>query len=238
MTRPPLVLVPGLDGTALFFYRQIPPLSRRFDVRCFPLPDDPGCTMESLVAELKGHVDEASAEKVFLCGESFGGALSLSFALAHPDRLAGLVIVNSFPYIRQRLRIRLGPALLKILPWGTMSLVRRFTQSRLHTTHTSAEDLREFHERARAIGRMGYIRRLEILLTYDVRKRLHEIDVPTLFLAADEDHLVPSVVEARRMAARMPRASWKVLEGFGHIVMINHDFDLLEHIESWLAARG
>jgi 3-oxoadipate enol-lactonase len=237
-----LILVPGLDGTALLFYRQAPILARRFHVETFPLPDNPSCTMESLVAELKETVDliarDRGEERVFLCGESFGGALSLSFALRHPERLAGLVILNSFPYIRQRVRIRLGPALLKIMPWGAMPLVRRFTESRLHSSHTLPEDLEEFHRRTRAIGRRGYIRRLELLRGYDIRDELHRIDVPTLFLAADEDHLVRSVAEARFMAARMPRATVRVLEGYGHVCMIHHDFDLLEHMEPWLGTNG
>jgi pimeloyl-ACP methyl ester carboxylesterase len=237
-----LVLVPGLDGTALLFYRQTPILARRFHVETFPLPDDESCTMVSLVAELKETVDriarEREEERVFLCGESFGGALSLSFALRHPERLAGVVILNSFPYIRQRVRIRLGPSLLKLMPWGAMPLVRRFTESRLHSSHTRPEDIEEFHRCARAIGRRGYIRRLELLREYDIRDELHRIDVPTLLLAADEDHLVPSVAEARFMAARMPRATVVVLEGFGHVCMIHHDFDLLEHVEPWLGTNG
>jgi pimeloyl-ACP methyl ester carboxylesterase len=181
---------------------------------------------------------ERGEEKVFLCGESFGGALSLSFALRHSEKLAGLVILNSFPYIRQRVRIRLGPPLLKLMPWGAMPVVRRFTESRLHSSHTLPEDIEEFHRRARAIGRRGYIRRLELLREYDIRDELHRIHVPTLFLAADEDHLVPSVAEARFMAERMPRAEVRVLEGYGHICMIHHDFNLLEHVEPWLGGWG
>jgi pimeloyl-ACP methyl ester carboxylesterase len=233
-----VVLVPGLDGTALLFYRQTPILSRRFHVEAFPLPNDEACTMESLVAALKDTVDrlarERGEDRVLLCGESFGGALSLSFALRHPERLSGMVILNSFPYIRQRVRIRLGPALLKVMPWGAMPAVRRFTESRLHSAHTRREDIEEFHRRTRSIGRRGYIRRLEILRDYDIRNDLHRIEVPTLFLAADQDLLLPSVAEARFMAARMPRATVRVLEGYGHVCMIQEDFDLLSHLDPWL----
>ncbi len=238
MSEGTLVLVPGLDGTALLFYRQTPILSRRFHVQTFPLPDDSACTMETLVGDLKDTVDRVARERgenrVLLCGESFGGALSLSFALRHPERLSGMVILNSFPYIRQRIRIRLGPPLLKLMPWGAMPAVRRFTESRLHSSHTRREDIDEFHRRTRAIGRRGYIRRLEILRDYDIRNELHRIEVPTLFLAADQDHLVPSVAEARYMAARMPNATVRILEGYGHVCMIHDDFDLLAHVDPWL----
>lgn len=235
MSKKIIVLVPGLDGTALFFYRQIPLLSKKFRVVTFPLPDDPECTMHSLVGELDAVIAGLAPDAdVFLCGESFGGALSLSFALEHPHLLKGLVILNSFPRVRQRVQLRLGPPLLKAMPWAAMSLVRRFTEWKLHTSTTLDEDLREFHDKSRAIGRSGYIRRLEILQSYDIRSRLEEIDVPALFLAAAEDHLVASVEEARYMVDRMPRASMKVLPGYGHICLIHHDFNLLELVEPWI----
>lgn len=229
-----ILLVPGLDGTALLFYRQIPLLERRFRVETFPLPNDSDCTMDSLVADLLAWVEGQDADRILLCGESFGGALSMSFALAHPERLSGIVIVNSFPVIRERLKIRAAPLLLRLIPWGAMRLVRRLTRSRLHSPHTNEEDLREFLERSRAIDREGYIRRLEILQEYDIRDQLAELQVPALFLAGDRDQLVPSVPEARFMADRVPDGTLKILEGYGHICLIDHDLDLLEYVGPWL----
>ncbi|KAB2843079.1 alpha/beta hydrolase [bacterium] len=235
---PTLILVPGLDGTALLFYRQVPLLSRRFHVLTFPLPDDPACTMDSLVASLREVIDKIAAERgeerVLLCGESFGGALSLSFALAHPDRLRGLVILNSFPKIRKPFQLRVAPTLLRWMPWGAMPLVRRFTESRIHSPHALPEDLAEFHQRLRWVGKRGYIRRLEILRTYDITERLPEIETPALFLAGELDRLVPSVREAEFMSRRMPNASMVSLRGYGHVCMINHDFNLLDYILPWL----
>lgn len=230
---PTLVLVPGLDGTALMFYRQIPLLARRFNVVAFPLPNDASLGMAELVADLATLLDEVAGPDVVLCGESFGGALSLSFALAHPDRLQGLVVLNSFPVIRQRWKLYLAPLALRALPWGAMPLVRRFTEARLHSPHAQPDDLREFHERSKQIGKEGYIRRIEILRHYDVRDTLVALKPPVLFLAGDRDELVPSVAEAHFMAARAPRASVEVLEGYGHICMINHDLDLLDTIGPW-----
>lgn len=231
---PKIVLVPGLDGTALLFYRQIPLLAERFDVVAFPLPDDPDMTMQDLVADLRRLIDEISQGPVILCGESFGGALSMSFALAHPECLNGLVIVNSFPYVRARAKLRLAPPLLRAFPWGAMPLVRRFTESRLHSPHALSEDLHEFRERSKQIGRLGYIRRLEILRSYDIRENLAKIETPTLFLAGDLDRLLPSADEARFMAERVPNSTLHVLEGYGHICLINHDLNLLEYVGPWL----
>jgi pimeloyl-ACP methyl ester carboxylesterase len=236
--RPPVILVPGLDGTALLFYRQIPLLAHAFDVVAFTLPDDPRSTMSGLVDDLNRLIGEVSGCGALLVGESFGGALAMSTALAHPESVQGLVIVNSFPWLGQRLRLRLAPAVLRALPWGAMPLVRRFTERRLHSSHALGEDLAEFRQRSRAIGREGYVRRLELLRRYDIRQRLGALAAPTLFLAADEDRLVPSVHWGRYMAARVPRSELVVLRGYGHVCLVNHDLDLLELIEPWWRAVG
>ena len=50
--------------------------------------------------------------------------------------------------------------------------------------------------------------------------------VPTLFLAADEDHLIPSVEQATFMLAQMPSARMRVLHGHGHGCVLAPDLDL------------
>ena len=119
-----------------------------------------------------------------------------------------------------------------LAPVGLGFLWYGASRNRRCTPRTRAK---EFHDRSRAIGRTGYIRRLEILRSYDIRDRLPEIETRTLFLAADQDHLVASVDEARTMATRMSNASVKVLEGLRHICLVSHDFDLRSVIEPWLA---
>lgn len=235
---PTIILIPGLDGTALLFYRQVPLLAKRFHVLTFPLPNDSRCTMASLVENLRQAISEVTKlrgeERVMLCGESFGGALSLSFALSHPEMLSGLIVLNSFPVIRKRMQLRIAPPVLKAMPWGAMRLVRRFTESRMHTSHTLPEDLDEFHQRMRWVGREGYIRRLEILQSYNIQDQLAQIRTPTLFLAGECDRLVPSLKEAQFMASRMPQATAVILKGYGHICLINHDFNLLDYVLPWL----
>lgn len=231
----PLVLVPGIDGTALLFYRQEPLLRRSFEVVTFPLPDESRVTMDDLVERLAEFCADVSDQGVMLVGESFGGALGMSTALAHPDRVKGLVIVNSFPWLSRRWQVWLAPYLLRLIPWAAMPLVRAFTESHLHSRHALPEDLAQFHVRARSIGKEGYIRRLELLRHYDVRDRLPSLEPPTLFLAGNEDRLVPSVHWGHYMKARVPTAELTILDGYGHLCLINHDLDLLDHIGPWWA---
>jgi len=231
----PLVLVPGMDGTGLLFYRQVPLLAGRFDVTTHRLRDS-AVHLTELVDELHAQVEAAGRGRpVTLVGESFGGALSLSYALAHPDRIARLVILNSFPFFAPQARLWLGYHLLRATPWGVMHVMREFTAWRMHSPHTGREELRRFHQLMRATTRQGYLSRLLMLREYDVRSRLPEIAAPVLFLAADRDHLVPSVAQARLMASLTPRATLRVLAGHGHICLIAPDIDLGAILGEWMA---
>lgn len=230
----PIVLVPGMDGTGQLFYRQVPRLARSYAVATYALRDTAE-SMEELVGDL-AHVVDAVAPadgRVTIVGESFGGALALSFALEHPDRVGGLVVLNSFAHFTPQFRLHLAIAGLQTMPWGMMGLVRRLTGWRLHSRHTHRDELRRFMELTAQASRVGYINRLRILTAYDVRERLQEIEAPTLFLAAEQDHLIPSVAQAEYMAARVPAAVVRILAGHGHICLIAPDLDLAQILDEW-----
>jgi pimeloyl-ACP methyl ester carboxylesterase len=235
----PLVLVPGLDGTGLLFYRQVPLLERRYRVATHRHRDD-ARHLDELVADLHARIVGMTSahERVTLVGESFGGALSLTYALAHPEHVARLVIVNSFPYFAPQARLRLGRVLLGATPWGVMRIVRRLTAWRMHSRHTTRAEIRQFHELMRATTRRGYLSRLAMLREYDVRGRLAELAVPVLYLAADGDTLVPAVEQAALMTSLTPHASMRVLSGHGHICLIAPDLDLGVLLEDWVAGPG
>ncbi len=228
-----IVLVPGMGGSDRLFYRQAPLLAERYCVATYALRDA-AASMDELVQDLSAVIDAAAPQgRALIIGESFGGALALSFALRHPEKVSALVTLNSFPCFLPQGRLRLAIAGLHLMPWGAMRLVRRLTASRLHSRHTHQADIRKFFELTRDLSKEGYIGRLRMLQQYDVRSRLSEIRVPALFLAAEQDHLVPSVAQARFMAERVPNASMRVLDGHGHICLIAPDLDLAEMLDSW-----
>jgi pimeloyl-ACP methyl ester carboxylesterase len=228
---PPLVLVPGMDGTGQLFYRQVPLLARRYRVATYRLRED-GAGMHVLVDDLAAVIRGLSPDggPAVVVGESFGGTVALSFAIAYPQLVRRLVILNSFPYFKPRARLRLAIFALQSVPfpWQVMSIVRRLTAFRLHSRYTHRREIRRFMELTAGTTRGGYLSRLRILEGYDVRPRLREIVTPTLFLASERDHLVPAVQQAREMAERVPGAAVRVLAGHGHICLIAPNIDLEE----------
>lgn len=233
-----LILVPGIDGTGRLFYRQIPSLERDFVVTPTRLRDDAG-TMADLVADLDAEVTRvAGTGRVTLLGESFGGALSLSYALAHPDRVERLVVVNSFAHFGSPARLWLAYQLLRATPWEAMRVVRQLNSGRMHSPQTERDEIRRYLDLMRATTRQGYLSRLRILRDYDIRAHLPSIAAPVLYLAADRDTLVPSVEQARLMSTLTPSATMRVLEGHGHSCLIAPDLDLAAILSEWLGRRS
>lgn len=231
---PPLIYIPGLDGTGLLFYRQIRSLALRFRVITFRLRDE-ARDMGTLVSDIAAHLDRVVPDgtPAIVVGESFGGALAMHFALAHPERVARLVILNSFARIAPTLKLHLAIAGISVIPWRTMQLVRRLTAWRLQSPHTHKDEIARFLLLTSGTTKHGYLNRLRILTRYDMRARLAGLRSPTLYLAADQDHLIPSVREARFMSTRAPAATMRVLAGHGHGCFLAPDLDLDVILREW-----
>jgi pimeloyl-ACP methyl ester carboxylesterase len=194
-----------MNGTPELFYRQLPLLERSYRVVTYALRDDAG-SIDALASDLAMIVESAAPadQRAIIIGESFGGTVALTFALRYPERVEALTILNSFAHFTPQVRLRMALVGLRLLPWGAMSLVRHLTAFRLHSSHTHRAEIRRFIALTGNAGRPGYINRLRLLKRFDVRDRLCDIRCPVLLLAAEEDHLVPSLEQAKFMAARFP----------------------------------
>lgn len=223
-----------MDGTGELFYRQVPLLEKSYSVATYALRDD-ATNMEVLADDLRQVIEQAAPleKRAIVMGESFGGTVALSTALLYPKHVSALVVLNSFPYFAPQFRLRLAVAGISLVPWGAMSLVRHATSFFMHSRHTHRDELKKFLELTARTTRAGYRNRLEILKKYDVRERLGEIQCPTLFLASENDNLIPSVAQARLMAKRMPSATVRVLSGHGHVCLIAPDLDINRILTEW-----
>lgn len=231
---PAIVLVPGMNGSGDLFYRQIPLLAGAYRVATYTLRDD-AASHDVLADDLAGIIETLVPQerRALVVGESFGGTIALATALKHPERVAGLVILNSFPFFTPQVRLQMAIAALALMPWNAMPIVRRLTAFRLHSRHTHGAEIGRFLELTAKATRDGYVNRLKLLTQFDVRTELGRISMPTLFLAAEYDHLVPAVAQAEYMAARVPSSTMRVLEGHGHICLIAPGLDLAVILREW-----
>src|SRR5262249_39308707 len=103
----------------------------------------------------------------------------------------------------------------------------------LHLDGVVSADRKRAQQIMRAVSREGYLRRLELIEEFDILNRIHEICAPTLFIAGDKDLLIPSAIEAHRMASAMPNATTKIVEGAGHACLLGSRVSLENLLIEW-----
>lgn len=103
--RPAVVLLHGLvaDNLSSWYYTIANPLALDADVYLYDLRGhgrsempDSGYSIAENVADLVALLDEWGLDRpVHLVGNSFGGAIALATAIAHPDRVASLLLIEA-----------------------------------------------------------------------------------------------------------------------------------------------
>ena len=102
-TGPPLVLAAGLGGNTSRWAAQVPVFSQRYrfitwDLRGHGRSDSPPRRdqygLEVSAEDLRALLDHLEIEKAFVGGTSMGGGIA-RFAVAHPRRVAALLIADS-----------------------------------------------------------------------------------------------------------------------------------------------
>jgi pimeloyl-ACP methyl ester carboxylesterase len=219
---PPIVYVSGIEGTGKLFYKQAADLELDHTVISFPLRGEGRYEMGRLVEDLAGVVRAASIDKATFVAESFGGLLTMATALEYPTLFERLILVNTFPYFTQRLRINLGVLLFSLLPYQMIRAHRtRNARHVLFTSDVSEEERRLFREHTSSIPYEGYVSRLRIIRDTDLRSRLDEIKIPSLVVAGTADRLIDSVSAAKFMVEKLPRARLKLLKDTGHTALLS-----------------
>jgi pimeloyl-ACP methyl ester carboxylesterase len=106
---PPLLLSHGYGATSAMFAGNVAALaaSRRvvtWDLRGHggsDYPSEPAkYSAACALADMAALLTELGADSAVLGGHSLGGYLSLDFALTHPDRVAGLLLIDTGPGFR------------------------------------------------------------------------------------------------------------------------------------------
>ena len=240
-----LLLLPGMSLNATLFPQfDFPIVAAEFN-RTAPPPERRMEPYLERVDELAAQPTWAGATRRVIVGHSFGGMLALAWLLRHacagPARADGLVLVSTtagpmFDAVRVRLagagplewRVGIGP----LLPlWNNATVTRGV--KRLLAGGTLATTDVDFHRLGLrgdlAVGLAGWrntdwdARRAyrAAMEGFDVRRRLHEIAVPTIVLHGTRDRLFPSAT-ALGLAAGLPNAQLRIIEGAGHVLPLTH----------------
>jgi len=183
-------------------------------------------SLEAWVRDLGAVADAAGLERFPLLGVSQGGAIALTYATRHPERVSHLVLYGA--YARGRGQRRYAPhelekarALLPLieLGWGQDNPAFRQLFTSLFLPDATAEQARWFNELQRVTtSPHNAARNWAAFNAIDVSGLLPRVTVPTLVLHARDDAVVP-FEEGRSLAAHIAGARFVPLEGKNHILL-------------------
>ena len=176
------------------------------------------------VSFLNAFADSLGLTNFHLAGNSLGGEIAWHFALAHPERVQSLVLIDAvgYPMTRKPFAFKLArnPLTKFFTRWITpRSLVEQSVLDVYGDDDKVTDELvqRYFDLTCRAGNRAVFVARanMEFGLEYD---RIKQITAPTLIQWGEQDMWVP-VADAHRFDADIADSKLIIYEGIGHIPM-------------------
>jgi pimeloyl-ACP methyl ester carboxylesterase/DNA-binding CsgD family transcriptional regulator len=200
----------------------------RYDCRGCGLSDTGSAplSLESWILDLEAVVDAAGLDRFALIGCSQGAALSIAYAVRHPERVSCLVLLGGYARgLMQRnpteAQVKEARLLLDSIEigWGRENPAFRQIFTSLYIPGGNAEQVDWFNElERRSCSPSHAARTIAAFGQIDVSGLAVQVRCPTLVLHAVGDERVP-FEEGRRMASLIPGARFVPLDSRNHVLL-------------------
>ncbi len=185
--------------------------------------DDLG--FDAFVEDLETVADRLGLERFPLLGISQGAAVSIEYAVRHPERVSALILLGGYAAgwrhtVDQEERARREAVMsLTEVGWGTDNPAYRHIFSQTFMPDAHAETLAWFDELQRQTTSPRNAARFQDAFgNIDVRDRLSQVRAPTLVLHSKYDQRIP-LAAGRALAAGIPDARFVPLESRNHVLV-------------------
>jgi len=225
----PLVLVHGFTGSRDDFADVVPDLADLgrlvlVDQRGHGGSSNPGrgYSFEQLVADLLAFFDAVGIKRADLLGHSLGGMVALRFTLAHPDRVASLILMDTGaraappidPALERTIAIVRAKGMVRIADkHGTLPLVGE--ELDIAAIEGEARHRQRGRAKLLALDPEAFASLAPMLSDHEpITDRLGEIRCPTTVIVGERD--LPFVPMSEELARGIPGASLVTIAGAGH----------------------
>ena len=179
-------------------------------------------SFEGFVRDLEGVIDASGLKRFALLGMSQGCAISIAYAVRHPERLTHLVIYGGYARGRRK-RAALQDlehvdAMVTLMRqgWGQDNPAFRQLWTSLFLPGGTPQQMQSFNEMQRiSTSPENAVRMRQAMDSIDVADLLPHVRVPTLVIHCRGDAVAP-FEQGRRLAAEIPGARFVALEGGNH----------------------
>jgi 3-oxoadipate enol-lactonase len=232
--HPTVVLVHGFgaDSLASFYFTLAAPLSARgieviaYDMRGHGRSSRPdtGYRLSDFVADLAGLLNALDVPgPVQLVGNSYGGTVAFSYAVAHPERVASLFLIEAEP-------------------------ATELWSRKMSILHDKFRQFEQPDEMDRAAAQLGpYMTRLAKVTSHKLqittmvrdtfsgpllsREQVQSVRCPMIEILGSES----DVVDQAELALLLPHCRTVVVPGQRHLLLMNAPHTVLGLLLSWIA---
>lgn len=232
-----LVLLPGtLTDERVFaplLSHLVPPTDSSLDIHILEVHDAPN------ILAAAQQVLAAAPSNFILIGFSLGGLIALQTALLSPQRLCGLILLNT---TAAAVPAEHHAARRAQAAWthqhGADTLIREHLWP-LYVSPSNADQatLRLLlATMAETLGSTVFDTQTELALTRpDYRSSLATLTMPTLILGGTEDAINPPPTQLA-LGHAIPNATLALIDRAGHFALLEQPAALAAHINPWLAS--
>jgi pimeloyl-ACP methyl ester carboxylesterase/DNA-binding winged helix-turn-helix (wHTH) protein len=182
-------------------------------------------SLEAFVRDLESVVAATRLQRFPLMGMSQGCAVSVAYAVRHPERVSHLILYGGYARGKRRRGspqdVEQSDALLTLMRqgWGQENPAFRQIFTSLFIPGGTAEQMQWFNDLQRiTTSPENAVRIRQAADEIDVSDLLAQVKVPTLVLNCRNDAVHP-FDEGRRLAAGIPGARFVALEGSNHVIL-------------------
>jgi pimeloyl-ACP methyl ester carboxylesterase len=182
-------------------------------------------SFDASVRDLEAVVDAAGLERFALFGASQGCAVSIAYAVKHPERVSKLVLYGGFARGRcQRgdsAEIEQADAMITLIRtgWGQDNPAFRQVFTSLFVPGATVEQMQWFNDLQRNTTSPENAVRIRLVSNnMNITKLLPLLTAPTLVIHCRDDAVQP-FEEGRSLAAGIPGARFVGLEGRNHLIL-------------------
>lgn len=234
----PVVLIHGNFNDSQIWNEQAAALSTyykiiRYDLRGYGLSSTPKSSFSN-VDDLKALIDSLKLHKVTLIGSSLGGGVAIDFTLTYPDLVQALILVspsiNGHPYPRNMMWQGIKNYILVRLKGREKAIESFITNDYwqyFFPSEKKEEALRKVLTNVRNTNNFcRFSPNLSVPAKPYAISRLHEINIPTLIIIADQDHPF-NIKTAETLHQNIKQSSKIMMEDCGHLPFIEkpHEFN-------------
>lgn len=174
-----------------------------------------GYRPQDFAADVAAFLDAKQIQRAVIVGHSMGSIIARRFAIDHPERTQGLVLVDSFYRFRDNPGIpELEAAVMALTDPVDAAFVREFQLSTL-AQPVPADFFEAIVAESLKLPARVWHATLKGLLDNEFSDELAKIKAPTLILWGDQDAFCPRSDQDALLAA-IPNSELIVYEGVGH----------------------